>query len=120
MSLQSGWIMEKIQRLFGAGIGMWLRRAVAEEGYTRGSLARGLCKFVDWRNTKGDLCLASARRALPALPLGFLPGFRRKFFRRRFGQPSETSTDHGRGEMQDPAAQNKGEQAADFCLIHHQ
>ena len=64
---------------------------------------------------------------LSPLPLGFLPAFCRKFFRRRFGQPSETSTDHGGGEMQDPSAQNKREQAAeepfeaaDFCLIRHQ
>ncbi len=59
--------MEKLQRRFGAGIGVWLRTAVAEEGRTRGSLARGLCEVADWRNAKGKLCLASARRALPAL-----------------------------------------------------
>ena len=53
--------MEKLQRRFGAGIGIWLRTAVAEEGRTRGSLARGLCEVADWRNAKGDLCLASAR-----------------------------------------------------------
>ena len=59
--------MEKVQRRFGAGIGVWLRQAAAEEGCTRGSLARGLCEAADWRNAKGELCLASARRALPAL-----------------------------------------------------
>ena len=38
-----------------------------EEGCTHRSLARGLCEFADWRNAKGKLCLASARRALPNL-----------------------------------------------------
>ena len=59
--------MEKIQRRFGADIGAWLRKAVAEEGRSRGSLARGLCEVADWRNAKGKLCLGSARRALPDL-----------------------------------------------------
>lgn len=58
--------MEKLQRRFGADIGAWLRKAVAEEGCTRGSLACGLCKAADWRNATGKLCLASARSALPA------------------------------------------------------
>ena len=60
-------VMEKIQRRFGADIGAWFRKAVAEEGCTRHSLARGLCETADWRNAKGDLCLGSARSALPAL-----------------------------------------------------
>ena len=59
--------MEKIQRRFGAGIGSWLREAVAEEGHSRHYLVRGLCEAADWRNAKEELCLASARRALPAL-----------------------------------------------------
>ena len=59
--------MEKLQRRFGAGIGVWFREAVAEEGRTRGSLARGLCEVADWRNAKGEFCLASARRVLPGL-----------------------------------------------------
>ena len=59
--------MEKLQRRFGAEIGAWLRQAVTEEGCSRGSLARGLCEAMDWRNAKGKLCLASARRALPDL-----------------------------------------------------
>ena len=67
MILAAGFVMEKIQRRFGAGIGAWLRSAVAEAGCTRSSLARGLCEFADWRNAKGDFCLASARHALPAL-----------------------------------------------------
>ena len=65
MILQGGSVMEKLQRRFGFGI--WLRDAVAEEGRTRGSLARGLCEVADWRNAKGEFCLASTRRALPAL-----------------------------------------------------
>ena len=67
MIRQVGFVMEKIQRRFGAGIGVWFREAVAEDGCTRGSLARGLCEVADWRNAKGEFCLASARRALPAL-----------------------------------------------------
>ena len=67
MILLVGFVMEKIQRRFGASIGVWLRKAVTEEGCTRSSLARGLCEFADWRNASGKLCLASARRALPAL-----------------------------------------------------
>ena len=43
---QVGFAMEKIQRRFGAGIAAWLRTAVAEEGCTRGSSARGHCEFA--------------------------------------------------------------------------
>ena len=67
MILQGGLVMEKLQRRFGAGIGVWFREAASEEGRTRGSLARGLCEVADWRNAKGEFCLASARRALPGL-----------------------------------------------------
>ena len=67
MILQGGLVMEKLQRRFGAGIGVWFREAASEEGRTRGSLARGLCEVADWRNAKGEFCLASARRALPRL-----------------------------------------------------
>ena len=66
MILQGGLVMEKLQRRFGAGIGVWLRTAVAEEGRTRGSLAQDLCEAADWRNAKGDLCLASRVLALAA------------------------------------------------------
>ncbi len=45
----------------------WLKAASAAEGSTRSSLARGLCEREDWRNAKGELCLASARAALPDL-----------------------------------------------------
>lgn len=45
----------------------WLRKTIAEEGCSRHSLVRGLCKTADWRNAKGDLCLGSARRVLPDL-----------------------------------------------------
>ena len=33
----------------------------------RSSLARGLCERENWRNARGELCLASARSALPGL-----------------------------------------------------
>ncbi len=45
----------------------WLKAAVTVEGSTRASLARGLCEREDWRNARGELCLASARSALPGL-----------------------------------------------------
>ena len=45
----------------------WLKAAAATDGSTRASLARGLCEREDWRNAKGELCLASARVALPGL-----------------------------------------------------
>ena len=66
--------MEKIQRQFGADIGVWLRTAVAEEGYTRGSLAHSICEFADWlaQREGGALPRLSARPALAAdqgLPL---------------------------------------------------
>ena len=45
----------------------WLRTAVAEGGRTRRQLAQELCERENWRNEKGELCLASARRVLPKL-----------------------------------------------------
>ena len=45
----------------------WLRRAVVEGGRTRRQLAHELCERENWRNEKGELCLASARRILPKL-----------------------------------------------------
>ena len=42
--------------------------SVAAAGCRRGrvyALARELCEHENWHNEKGDLCLASARRALP-------------------------------------------------------
>ncbi len=45
----------------------WFRAAVAEGGRTRRQLAHGLCERENWRNEKGELCLASARRILPKL-----------------------------------------------------
>ena len=77
MSLQFWWVMEKLQRRFGVGIGAWLLEAASEEGRTRGFLARGLCEFADWRNARGDLCLASA--------LSGRSGSSLRSARRRFG-----------------------------------
>ena len=45
----------------------WLRTAVADGGRTRRQLAQELCERENWRNGKGELCLASARRVLPKL-----------------------------------------------------
>ena len=43
------------------------QRAVGSGELTRSGLARKLCELTDWRNKKGDLCLAQARKALPEL-----------------------------------------------------
>ena len=45
----------------------WLRRALRAGGSSRAALARGLCEQDAWRNARGELCAASARKALPGL-----------------------------------------------------
>ena len=45
----------------------WLKARLAAGDCTRTFLARGLCEREGWRNAKGELCLASARAALPKL-----------------------------------------------------
>lgn len=45
----------------------WFRRSAASPDYTRARLARELCERTDWRNVKGELCEAQARKALPKL-----------------------------------------------------
>ena len=45
----------------------WLKAALGAGDCTRTSLARELCEREDWRNAKGNLCLASARAVLPKL-----------------------------------------------------
>ena len=45
----------------------WLRSALVAGGQTRASLAQELCRRENWRNPKGDRCLASARVALPRI-----------------------------------------------------
>ena len=44
-----------------------MRKAVDSGEHSRTSLARGLCEVEDWRNSAGELCLASARKVLPRL-----------------------------------------------------
>ena len=48
----------------------WLRKAAASGEHSRASLAHGLCESEDWRNSVGEPCLASARKALPKLADG--------------------------------------------------
>ena len=43
------------------------KQAVGSGEFTRSGLARKLCELTDWRNKKGDRCLAQARKALPEL-----------------------------------------------------
>ena len=47
----------------------WLLDAVKHQQHTRSSLAQELCERENWRNAKGQLCLAQARKALPKLAL---------------------------------------------------
>ncbi len=45
----------------------WLRGALREGTLSRAALARQLCELDGWRNRKGELCAASARKGLPGL-----------------------------------------------------
>ena len=54
-------------RQFSSGTAGWLREALIAGELTRSALARQLCEREDWRNRKGELCAASARKALPVL-----------------------------------------------------
>ncbi len=58
----------------------WLRQALRKGTLSRAALARRLCELDGWRNRKGELCAASARKDLPGLAaeLGLpLPSARR-------------------------------------------
>ena len=54
-------------RHYTAGTVDWLKATLGTGDCTRTSLARELCEREDWRNAKGELCLASARAVLPKL-----------------------------------------------------
>ena len=45
----------------------WLGEALAAGTLCRAALARELCAREEWRNARGELCSASARKALPRL-----------------------------------------------------
>ena len=45
----------------------WLRRELRRGELSRAALGRGLCEQDGWRNPRGELCAASARKALPRL-----------------------------------------------------
>ncbi len=51
-------------RHYAPGTVDWLRARLVAGDCTRTFLARGLCAREDWRNAKGELCLASARAVL--------------------------------------------------------
>ena len=54
-------------RMFKPETVHWLRREVQRGELSRAALGRGLCEQDGWRNRQGQLCAASARKALPAL-----------------------------------------------------
>ena len=54
-------------RIFASSTASWLRAALVAGKLSRSALARELCAREDWRNAKGELCAASARKALPRL-----------------------------------------------------
>ena len=45
----------------------WLRLELQHGELSRAALGRGLCERDGWRNLRGALCAASARKALPQL-----------------------------------------------------
>ena len=45
----------------------WLRQELVRGSLSRAALSRGLCERDGWRNARGSLCSASARKALPGL-----------------------------------------------------
>ena len=47
------------------GTADWLRDALREGKLSRAAVARQLCERDGWRNQKGELCAASARKGLP-------------------------------------------------------
>ena len=54
-------------RLFKPETVEWLRRELQRGELSRAALGRGLCEQDGWRNPRGELCAASARKALPQL-----------------------------------------------------
>ena len=45
----------------------WFQKAAVSGDYSRSRLARELCEQAQWRNVRGDLCEAQARKILPRL-----------------------------------------------------
>ena len=45
----------------------WFQKAVSTPGVSRNALALELCEREQWTGTTGELCVASARKALPVL-----------------------------------------------------
>ena len=54
-------------RQFETEVIEWFKRAATGGDYTRSALARELCERSEWRNPKGQLCEAQARKVLPKL-----------------------------------------------------
>ena len=54
-------------RMLQPGTVRWLREELQQGQLSRAELARELCRRDGWRNPKGKLCAASARKALPRL-----------------------------------------------------
>ena len=54
-------------RILKPGTVKWLRQELQRGELSRAALGRGLCEQDGWRNPRGELCAASARKALPGL-----------------------------------------------------
>ncbi len=68
-------------RMLKPGTADWLRDALGESALSRAAVARRLGELDGWRNRKGELCAASARKGLPELAAEFdlpLPPARRR------------------------------------------
>ncbi len=59
--------MQAGTRMISADTAAGFRRTAASGETSRHGLARGLCEREDWRNARGALCVASAKRARPQL-----------------------------------------------------
>jgi len=81
----------------------WLRRALREGSHSRAGLARELCRRDEWRNARGKLCAASARKGLPRLAaeLGLeLPAPRRRAGGCRRRSPQQAQAAHAKVDLQ--------------------
>lgn len=85
----------------------WLDRALAAGSLTRSRMSRELCERESWRNHNGELCAASARRALPRLALRLgrdLPPAQAQPPGRRQAEPDSGPAVEFEGRLQDLGA----------------
>ena len=92
----------------------WLKRQVSAGSLSRSALAEGLCERENWVNARGEFCLASARKALPALCDWLklaLPAPRRKF-----GGSAARESRPLDGSVPDPALRRPLADLGSLCL----